>query len=57
VVADGQLESHLVLLDGVDTCEFLIKEGMGSSKVRVEILRKDAVCSKEAFADKIYGNT
>ena len=56
MVADGQQESHLVLLDGVDTCEFLMNEGMESSKVRIEIIRRDVVNSKEVFTDKIYGS-
>ena len=45
----------MVLLDGVDTCEFLMKEGLGSSKFTIEIIRKDTVNSGEAFDDKIYG--
>ena len=57
MIVDGQLKmSNFVLLDGVDTCEFLMMEGMGSSKVEIEIIRRDAVNSQEAFLDKIYGN-
>ena len=57
LAVDGQLAmNYLVLLDGVDTCEFLMREGMGSSKVEIEIIRRDAVNSQEAFFDKIYGN-
>ena len=57
MVVAGQLTmSNFVLLDGVDTCEFLMKEGMGSSKVEIEIIRRDAVNSQDAFLNKIYGN-
>ena len=45
-----------ILLDGVDTCDFLMREGMGSSKVEIEIIRRDAVNSQEAIIDKIHGN-
>jgi hypothetical protein len=45
----------LVLLDGVGACEFLMKEGLGTSKVTVEILRRDTVNSEEAFVEKIFG--
>jgi hypothetical protein len=45
----------VVLLDGVGACEFLMKECLGSSKVTVEIIRRDTVNSEEAFVDKIYG--
>ena len=57
MIVDGQLtKKNVVLLDGVDTCEFLIMEGMGSSKVEIEIIRRDAVNSQEAIFDKIHGN-
>ncbi len=45
----------MVLLDGVGACEFLMKECLGSSKVTVEIIRRDTVNSEEEFVDKIYG--
>jgi hypothetical protein len=36
-------------------CEFLMAEGLGSSKVTVEIIRRDTANSEEEFVDKIYG--
>ncbi len=48
-------KTHLVLLDGVGACKFLMKEGLGSSKVTVEILKRDTANSEEEFVDKIYG--
>ena len=36
-------------------CEFLMAEGLGSSKVTVEIIRRDTANSEEDFVDKIYG--
>ena len=57
MVFDGQLTmKSFILLDGVDTCDFLMREGMGSSKVEIEIIRRDAVNSQEAIIDKIHGN-